>query len=206
MLGFGDTAVGIAHSAFAERLVDSSKGLVDYVEVPFEQLIHNPSSGDLRHKIPLLLHCASLSIAGNSPPADSILDEVIRWAKLLRTPWIGEHLAFVRAGNPQTRRQGQELAYVDLPPGEPLNIGYTVSPQYSDEVLTRTITSWSNYERRTGFPIILENGPIYFSMPGSTMSQGSFINRICRACPDVGLLLDVSHLAIYESPLQRRSF
>lgn len=63
-----DTAVGLSYSSFAERFVAQRPGCVDFVEIPFEQLVHTPLAVGLGGEVPLLLHCASLSLAGNSPP------------------------------------------------------------------------------------------------------------------------------------------
>jgi uncharacterized protein (UPF0276 family) len=49
--------------------------------------------------------------------------------------------------------------------------------------------------------MLLENGPIYFNMPGSVMSQVEFLCCLCDRLDTGGLLLDLSHLAITCSNL-----
>ena len=44
-------------------------------------------------------------------------------------------------------------------------------------------------------PLILENSPQYFAVPGSTMSMVDFICQVASRC-DVALLLDLSHFLI----------
>jgi uncharacterized protein (UPF0276 family) len=78
----------------------------------------------------------------------------------------------------------------------PFNVGYTVSPQLSPPILERVRDNTMSWRRHLGLPIILENGPIYFQMPGSTMSQPIFINALCASSDRISLLLDLAHLAI----------
>jgi uncharacterized protein len=195
----GATAVGIAHCAFAERLVIEQPGIVDYVEIPFEQLVHNPRSAELAAHVPLILHCASLSMAGNVSPDRQLVESVHHWVRETKTPWIGEHLSYVRADGTWKEIAEHSALFMggaDQGPAGPFNVGYTVSPQYSNPVLDRVHEAWASFEREFGIPILLENGPIYFNMPGSTMSQSTFVNRLCEKSQKVGLLLDIAHLVI----------
>jgi uncharacterized protein len=191
------TAVGLSYSSFAERFVAQRPGCVDYVEIPFEQLVHTPVAVALGGDVPLLLHCASLSLAGNAPPSARLVDQLTTFIETTRTPWVGEHLAYVRADG-VLRQYAEHPALVadDLDPSEPFNVGYTVSPQLSEPILDRVLERTLAWRQRFGVPVLLENGPIYFEIPGSTMSQFEFIRRLCARSADVLLLLDLSHLAI----------
>lgn len=203
------TAVGLTYSEYVPGLVKSNPHLLDYVEVAFEQLLQTPEVGELRHNVPIVLHCASLSIAGNAPPASALTEKLAYWVKETRTPWLGEHLAYVRSDGQY--REIAEHEAVTLAAeiedtkivcdGTPLNIGYTVSPQLSEAILHRVLDASAAWEAQLGIPVLLENGPIYFSMPGSTMSQVEFINAVCAKRPEARLLLDLSHLAISCSNL-----
>jgi uncharacterized protein (UPF0276 family) len=196
-----ETAVGMAHCAFAERLVVEDPDLVDFIEIPFEQLVHNPGSADIGAHIPLILHCASLSIAGNAAADQRILDAVAHWARQTKTPWIGEHLSYIRS-DALWKELAEHPALFIADPGisdiadTPFNVGYTVSPQYSEPLVDRVCAAWSRYQDRLGTTILLENGPIYFAMPGSTLSQSEFIARLCARDESVRLLLDLAHLFI----------
>jgi uncharacterized protein (UPF0276 family) len=197
-------AVGIAHADYAYDLVRSNPGLIDYVEIPFEQLLRNPSAIDIRSLVPVVLHCASLSMAGDVPPDDALVDALKRWVSETGTPWLGEHLAYVRADG-QLRDSAAHEAFIDL--SAPYNVGYTVNPQYSKPILERVAASAEDWSQRLGVPVLLENGPTYFNMPGSTMSQLEFIQTLCTRAHGVRLLLDLSHLAItcanlYLDPMQ----
>jgi hypothetical protein len=196
----GRTAVGLSYSAFAERVVSERSEPIDFVEIPFEQLVHTPQAVRLREKVPLLLHCASLSIAGNSPPAPSLVSRLLECIGQTATPWLGEHLAYVRADGVwrEVAEHPALLAGTDATDvsATPFNVGYTVSPQMSGPILDRVLDRTLEWRSRLGLPVLLENGPVYFPMPGSTMSQLEFIRRLCSRSEHVLLLLDLAHLAI----------
>ncbi|MFM0380090.1 DUF692 family protein [Paraburkholderia strydomiana] len=187
------TAVGIAHADYAYDLVRECPGLVDFVEIPFEQLVRMPSAVEIKAHVPVILHCASLSIAGNLPPDDALIEILARWIKETETPWLGEHLAYVRT---KVCHFGDRAHEAILSGSEPFNVGYTVSPQFSPCILDRVVSSATQWEDRLGLPVLLENGPVYFNMPGSTMSQLQFIQKLCARRSKSSLLLDLSHLTI----------
>jgi uncharacterized protein (UPF0276 family) len=210
-----ETAVGIAYSEYAEELLRHSPGAVDYVEIPFEQLVHAPALLDLKERAPLVLHCASLSLAGNSDLDPELVRQLEHWIAATETPWLGEHIAYVRADG-VLREIAEHPALVGAPlesapgnggktsrerKGMAFNVGYTVSPQLSPPVLDRVVEATGRWSDALGLPLLLENGPIYFNMPGSVMSQVEFIRGLCERLDTGGLLLDLSHLAITCSNL-----
>lgn len=195
-IGGRDTAVGMAYSPYAEALVTEQPGLVDYVEMPFEQLVATPQAAEIGDRVALVLHCASLSLAGNVPPAPETVARLEHWIEATRTPWLGEHLAYVRADG-VLREVAEHPAFATgTAAGEPFNVGYTVSPQLSEAVLDRVAEARAGWQERLGLPLLLENGPIYFDMPGSTMSQLAFIDALCARADSQLLLLDLAHFAI----------
>ncbi|WP_299281768.1 DUF692 family multinuclear iron-containing protein [uncultured Tateyamaria sp.] len=198
------TAVGLTYSEYVPGFVKSNPGLLDYVEIAFEQLLHTPDVGNLRDEIPIVLHCASLSIAGNSPPPPALAAKLAYWVQKTGTPWLGEHLAYVRSDgryrdiaehDAATQAAGALEANFVLD-GTPFNVGYTVSPQLSPPILDRVLNVSAAWEKQLGTRVLLENGPVYFSMPGSTMTQVEFFNAMCDRRPEARILLDLSHLAI----------
>jgi uncharacterized protein (UPF0276 family) len=162
------------------ELVSRHAGLVDYVEIAFERLQHDPQTAWTVGHVPTILHCASLSIAGTVSAPESLLNDVQRRAEQTSTPWIGEHLAFVTAVGLQ---------------GDIVNVGYTVAPPLNHDSLKRVITARKRYELALSKQIILENPPQYFEVPGSTLSQFDFLNALC-AETDLELLFDISHFLI----------
>ena len=174
--------VGLAYGPGVCELIADRPDLVDYVEVPFEQLRHTPAAGALRDQVPLILHCASMSVAGFVPPAEATLDAIAAESERTGTPWIGEHLAFISADGLTEE-------------ASPTSLTYTVCPQLSEETVDRVVANLALLRPRFSVPLIVENSPQYFVVPGSTMNMVDFINEVC-ARTDVGLLLDLTHFLI----------
>ena len=172
----------------AELLVETPGhvDLIDYVEVPFEQLRHTPDVIRLQDRIPLILHCASMSVAGFLPPSAATLDAIVAETARTATPWIGEHLAFISADG---------LNEDDAGSVAPTSLTYTVCPQLSEETVERVAENLAALQPRFPVPLILENSPQYFAVPGSTMSMVEFIREVV-ARTSVGLLLDLTHFLI----------
>jgi hypothetical protein len=170
--------------------IDRGVSQVDHVEVPYELLRHDPRVVDVGRKLPIILHCASLSIAGTRPCSEDVIGEIAEWARQTKTPWIGEHLAFITASRSEVSQGAQPYA-----PAEPYNIGYTVSPPMNPSTVARAVRALTEYARRFSVPIIVENSPLYFASPGSTMRQSCFIGEVCERA-NAGLLLDLSHFCI----------
>jgi uncharacterized protein len=175
--------LGLAYGPGIPELLAANAGLADYVEVPFEQLRHTPELASMQESVPLLLHCASLSVAGFVPPSDATVNAIAAEAVRTRTPWIGEHLAFIAADG---------LAEEQV---SPTSLTYTVCPQLSEETVARVAENLAALQPRFGVPLILENSPQYFAIPGSTMNMVDFIGAVAERA-DVGLLLDLSHFLI----------
>jgi uncharacterized protein len=176
--------IGMAQGPGVPRLLDRHPGLLDYIELPFELLRHDPSAIKAKKLAPIVLHCASMSIAGFVPPSAATLDAIEAQAEQTRTPWIGEHLAFISAD--------------PLPGGalhDPTTLTYTVCPQLSEEVLDHACANISRLQQRFTVPLIVENSPQYFAIPGSTMSIVDFVAEFHRRT-DVGMLLDLTHFRI----------
>jgi len=180
------SGLGLAYGPGVPELVAETPGLVDYVEVPFEQLRHTPDVIRLQDRIPLILHCASMSVAGFLPPSAATLEAIIAETARTATPWIGEHLAFISADG---------LNEDDTGSVAPTSLTYTVCPQLSEETVERVAGNLAALQPRFSVPLIVENSPQYFAVPGSTMSMVEFIREVV-ARTGVGLLLDLTHFLI----------
>jgi uncharacterized protein (UPF0276 family) len=181
----GRTAIGLASGPCVRGFVERHPGLIDYIEVPFELLRHDPTTGSLGELAPIVLHCASMSVAGFVPPSEETLDAIAVQAERTGTPWIGEHLAFITA-DPLERGAALHDA---------TTLTYTVCPQLSEEVLQRACRTLTDLQARFSVPLIVENSPQYFAIPGSTMSIVDFTSEVHRRC-GVGMLLDLTHFKI----------
>ena len=178
-------AVGISWSPNIEGfLTAQGPGIVDYVEIPFEQLQHNSKLADEFTSVPIILHCASMSVAGYVRPDVSTLDTISKQVAITKTPWIGEHLAYVLAA------PLDEGAY-----SPPINVGYTVCPPLNESTLRQVAANTAWLKSQFSVPVILENVPQYFPVPGSTMSMVEFVKELCNRT-DINLLLDLAHFYI----------
>lgn len=171
-----ETAVGMAYSGYTMRVLREHPGISDFVEIPFEQFANDEDAIRVLDEVPVVLHCASLSLASMEEPAAAIIDSVKHRIEQTGTPWLGEHLAFIREGQ--------------------YNVGFTMSPQFNREVLDRVVAATQKMSHQLNCPILLENGPVYFPLPGSTMSQWDFLGTLCSRLESAYLLVDLSHLLI----------
>lgn len=184
---FKKPQIGLAFSPGAQFFLKQHPELVDYIEIPFEVLRHDPSLISIQDLVPIILHCASMSIAGFIPPTIDTLETIEREAYRTRTPWIGEHLAFITADPLEEKGKDDSASAISL--------SYTVCPQFSEATLQNTCSNVAALQGRLQIPLIIENSPQYFIIPGSTMSIVDFMVEFYRMC-NVGLLLDLTHFMI----------
>jgi hypothetical protein len=128
-----------------------------------------------------------MSLAGHVRPDQAIVGKLRQFIERTQTPWLGEHLSFIAADRP--------LQGVGPSIEEPYNIGYTVAPPMNLEMVATVKQNIAECQSAVNVPIIVENPPLYFTPPGSTMSQAEFIRDVCDST-GVGLLLDLAHLFI----------
>ena len=184
--GEGRTQIGLAYGPGFEEFIASNSGVIDYVEIPFEQLRQTPQLENIQEQLPVVLHCASLSVAGSIPPSPATVGALAERAARTRSPWIGEHLAFVSADG-INEEPDRDLT--------PTNLTYTLCPQLSEETVERVVENIAAFKEIFPVPLILENSPQYFEIPGSTMSMVDFVSEVASRT-QTGLLLDLSHFAI----------
>ena len=182
----GGTSLGLAYGPGILEFLGQSPGYSDYIEMPFEQLRHNPGLASVQETAPVILHCASMSVAGFIPPSPETISAISLETSRTQTPWIGEHLAFVSADG-INEEADRDTA--------PTNLTYTICPQLSEEAVERVSMNLSSLRSKFPAPIILENSPQYFPIPGSTMGMADFVAMVSAQC-DVDLLLDLSHFMI----------
>jgi uncharacterized protein len=185
----GRPRIGIAWSRYVHGFLERHGEAVDFVEIPFELLQYDPSVVEISSLRPIVLHCASLSLAGSVAPSDRTVSDLQRWIERTETPWVGEHLSFILA------ERGAAGHLDEHAPGEPFNLGYTACPPLSRETADLVLGALDRAERRLHTPLLLENPPVYFVPPGSTLSPVELTRIICERSP-VGLLLDLSHFLI----------
>jgi uncharacterized protein len=181
----GLPSIGLAFGPCSLGFLERWPGLVDYIEVPFELLRHDPSTASIQEKTPVILHCASLSIAGSVRPTDATVAAIAEAAVRTRTPWVGEHLAYLSADPLEEGADEHDVT----------TLSYTICPQMSEESVDRASRNFERHQALLNIPIILENSPQYFPVPGSTMSIVDFVIEVHSRCR-AGMLLDLTHFLI----------
>jgi len=176
------TLIGLAHGPGALAFLERNPGLIDFVEIPFELLQHDPATESIQERLPVILHCASMSIAGFVRPAEHTLSAIDAQAERTGTPWIGEHVAFISA---DPLKAGAALH-------DPTTLTYTVCPQLSEDVLQNVCNNLAGLQQRFHVPLVVENSPQYFPIPGSTMSIVDFMIEVYSRST-AGMLLDLTH-------------
>lgn len=182
---FDTPRIGLAFSKYLTQISDEQLKDFDYIEVPYEALHFEK---DLLSRLlvkPLILHCASLSLGGYTPPDDKTLETIKYFTEATGTPWIGEHLSYILADKPDNN-------HYEPYSHEPYNIGYTVSPVMNQYSVANVIANIKRHEAYFDVPVIIENPPLYFKVPESDMTQSEFINSICLQSR-TELLLDLTH-------------
>lgn len=183
------THVGVACTSYLYTLTPEQLAAFDYIEVPFELLHHDPSVINKLSGKPIILHCASLSLAGYTRPETNLVEKIAEYTEISKTPWLGEHLSFILA------EKIDDQFCEQYAPGEPYNIGYTVAPVMNSSSISNIVENVNRYSNELNTNIILENPPLYFSTPGSNMDQLDFIRLLC-AESSIELLLDLAHFYI----------
>jgi hypothetical protein len=179
-------SVGMAYSRAAATLIDELSDDLDYAEYPYELLVSDAAIAERACRDSAILHCASMSLASGDAPTVALLSSVADLAGRMSSPWIGEHLAFVAARLPDGASPGDGLRY---------DIGFAVSPAMNPQTVDNVVSAVTDAGSVLEQPLVIENSPIYLSMPGSTMSQGQVLTEICQQT-GAGVLLDLAHLLI----------
>ncbi len=124
---------------------------------------------------PIVSHGVSMSIGGPDPIDPQFLDQLRDLLNTIDPPYFTDHMCFSAIGG---------VNFYDLLP----------LPRNEEAVAhaaTRALGVQNHIER----PLALENISYYASMPGSEMSEGTFLTRILEEA-DIGLMLDVNNVYV----------
>lgn len=178
--------VGLAFGPSASRIASRYPELVDYLEVPFELLASTPNLLRRTNASRILLHSASLSVGGNCRLKRRTVEAVRKSLAQTRSPWLSEHLAFVEASALDEPASSSDRSY---------HTGFTIAPpmnKASVDLISRRLNSLSS---ALEVPLLVENSPLYYSIPNSTLDPTDFLNEILEKTT-ADLLLDLTHLVI----------
>lgn len=182
--------IGLAYTGAAPSLL--KEGLADYIEVPFELLDRNPSVYRRIQDFDLILHCASLSLAGDVLPDPNLISRIGKWARRTRTPWVGEHVAAIEVSKPLKQNTQHARAVYST--------GFTLSPPACNSTLRRVCENLARVTDLLNVPLIVENSPVYFLTDLSELSHENFMSRIITES-GAGMLLDLTHYYVTSKNL-----
>ena len=189
-------SVGLAYSKAARPVVQGLASELDYIEYPYELLLHNEMAASLARETKGVLHCASLSLASKDSRCLDALDSIAAWANELESPWVGEHFAFI-GESPQGPQSANMTEIVQEGcTRHQFDMGFALSPPFNEVTVGRVIRTSQIALSRLDQPLLLENSPVYFACSGTTMHQSQALTRVMQAAEGIGLILDLAHLLI----------
>ena len=123
--------------------------------------------------VTVIPHGISLSLGGAEPPAPRRLDHLALLAERFASPFVSEHVAFVRAGG--------------------IEAGHLLPVARSHEMLDILVENIRAAQRALPVPLALENIATLFEWPESELDEASFLSTLVERT-GVLLLLDVANL------------
>lgn len=176
MRAVAGVGIGLRRELFDAVL--STRRTIDWLEVITENflgLAGRPAAllERFRDSFALVPHGVGLSV-GSSAPA-GYLDALVALVAHLDPPWFSDHLCFAFVDG---------RTWFDLLP----------LPRH-DEAVARAAGNARAAQRAVGRPLILENITTYAQMPGSSLTEAQFLDRVAAEA-DVGLLLDLNNLYV----------
>ncbi|MEU3254536.1 DUF692 domain-containing protein [Streptomyces sp. NPDC006997] len=168
------------------EIADAVAGMpgVDWVEVVAENVcpghLPEPLRQLLARGVTVVPHGVSLGLGGADRPDADRLTAFAERAEALGSPLVTEHIAFVRAGGPQTASPRLEAGHL-LP-----------VPRTRDalDVLCENVRVAQD---ALPVPLAVENIAALFSWPGEEMTEGQFLYDLADRT-GVRLLIDVANL------------
>ena len=182
--------VGVAYFSGIEPLLDSSAGVIDFLEVEPQTLWYQPDPGVDTYivdeqalerlasfPLPKVLHGIGFPVGGSRPPPRTQVPPFHRTMSALDPPWISEHLSFNLAGGPD---------------GE-FTTGFLLPPRQTPAGVAAAVGSIRAMADQMPIPLAVEVGTNYLRPRADELPDGAFIGQVVEAA-DCGLLLDLHNL------------
>lgn len=196
MADHGGFDVGVLYSGALDEVLARRDDLVDTVSLIPETLWHEAADAPrytwiddtlaaferVAGRRPVVLHGIGLSIASGLPLDEAHVDQVTGAIDRFGARWYSEHLAAFRVGD---GRGGSAHAGLGLP--VPMD----------DATLRALVPKVARAVARVEVPMLLENNAVYVDVPGNTMTEAGFLNRLCDET-GAGVLLDLHNLHVSE--------
>jgi uncharacterized protein (UPF0276 family) len=171
--------VGLRHKHFPYFEMGNTS-VVDFFEIISENFINTKGRPfeilmRLRQDYAVCMHGVSLSIASTEPVDLNYLKKLKDLINVLEPMIVSDHLCFT--GN-------KEFNLHNLLP-----FSYTESNLKRITEKVKTVQDYLNRQ------LVLENLSAYFSLKSSEMSEGQFLNELCKLT-GCGVLLDINNLYV----------
>lgn len=141
--------------------------------------------------VPVIAHGVTLGLAGADRPAEVRLTRLAELAEVLDSPFVSEHVAFVRASDSP-----------DPLHGDVLEAGHLLPPPRTKDSLDVLVDNVRIAQGQLAVPLAVENIAATFTWPEDTISEPDFLTELVERT-GVRLVLDVANL--YASAVARGS-
>ncbi|HEY7416731.1 MAG TPA: DUF692 domain-containing protein [Ktedonobacteraceae bacterium] len=169
---------GLGYRRELKQEILAAREKIDFLEVLTDQFQPAWMIEELEQLcdvFPVIPHGIGLSVGSMIPLDKDYLRAIKRISDITGSPFYSEHLCVTRA------------------PG--IDIGHLSPLWFTEETLENTVSNVSSIQDYLGKPLILENVTYTFDIPGGSISQTEFFNRLVDAT-NCGVLLDVTNVYI----------
>jgi uncharacterized protein (UPF0276 family) len=173
----------------ADELLEQTRAGMRFSEVVAENVsphrLPGPLTDALRAGLTIVPHGVTLGLAGGAQPDPARIDRLAQLAVALGSPLVSEHVAFVRAGQPDA---GTDPLHADV-----LEAGHLVPAARTSDALAVLVDNVRAAQARLPVPLALENIAATLAWPESTMDEPEFLTALTDAT-GCFFLLDVANL------------
>jgi hypothetical protein len=169
---------GLGYRRELKQEILAAREKIDFLEVLTDQFQPAWMIEELEQLcdvFPVIPHGIGLSVGSMIPLDKDYLRAIKRISDITGSPFYSEHLCVTRA------------------PG--IDIGHLSPLWFTEETLENTVRNVSSIQDYLGKSLILENVTYTFDIPGGSISQTEFFNRLVDAT-NCGVLLDVTNVYI----------
>lgn len=168
--------IGIGWRPALARAIELRRDL-SFVEVMVEGIDPNSPPEALvalrARGVQIIPHSVSLSLGGTEPIDPRHLDRLARTAEVFDSPFVSDHIAFVRAGE--------------------LEVGHLLPLPRTHAALEVLVENIRVAQAALPVPLVVENIASLFEWPGAELDEPAFLTAAIEQS-DAGLLLDLENV------------